>query len=160
MMKWLRRILDGRKTSKDENRQKAIHDLLTMSKSDMVDLVRKLNKGVKKNEVFIFIGLLLCIMVAGFPSAGLFIHNPGFSILYLTVMLLIVPFLCYALMLTSSKLAFSNNLVSYLAEFFSITLDTKSHSKSAYMDCLSQSETWKRIISDSELEQPMKTIMD
>lgn len=37
MMKWLRRILDGRKTSKDENRQKAIHDLLTMSKADMDD---------------------------------------------------------------------------------------------------------------------------
>jgi len=53
MMKWLRRILDGRKTIKDDNRQKAIHDLLTMSKADMVDLVRKLNKSVKRKTKFI-----------------------------------------------------------------------------------------------------------
>ena len=63
-------------------------------------------------------------------------------------------------MLTSTKLAFNNNLSSYLEEFVSITLDTKSHKKSAYMDCLSQSTTWKRTISGSEFERPMKTIMD
>lgn len=164
MMKWLRRILDGRKTSKDENRQKAIHDLLTMSKADMVHLVRKLNKSVKrKNKIYIIITFTLFSMLAAFPAYQItcpVIYKPGLALLYLIPLLFAIPFICYAIMLVSTKLAFNNNLSSYLEEFVSITLDTKSHKKSAYMDCLSQSTTWKRIISGSELERPMKTIMD
>lgn len=164
MMKWLRRVLDGRKTSKDENRQKAIHDLLTMSKADMVDLVRKLNKGVKrKNKIYAIIAFILYSMLFSFPAYQAtcpVISHPGLLLLYLIALLFATPFILYASMLVSSKLAFNNNLSSYLEEFVSITSDTKYHKKSAYMDCLSQSETWKRIINGSELERPMKTIMD
>ena len=164
MMKWLRRILDERKTSKDENRQKAIHDLLTMNKADMVDLVRKLNKGVKrKNKIYAIISFILYSMLFAFPAYQITcptICHPGLVLLYLITLLFATPFIFYAIMLVSSKLAFNNNLSSYLKEFVSITSDTKYHKKSAYMDCLSQSETWKRTISGSELERPMKTIMD
>jgi len=164
MMKWLRRILDGRKTNKDENRQKTIHDLLTMSKADMVDLVRKLNKGVKReNKIYAIIASILYFILFSFPAYQAtrpVIYHPGLLLLYLIILLFTGPFILYAIMLVSSKLAFNNNLSSYLKEFVSATPDTKSHKKSAYMDCLSQSDTWKRIISDSELERPMKTIMD
>lgn len=164
MMKWLRRILDRRKTRKDENRQKAIHDLLTMSKADMVDLVRKLNKSVKrKNKIYTIIAFILYPILLGFPAYQAtcsVIYHPGLVLLYLITLLFATPFILYAIMLVSTKLAFNNNLSSYLEEFVLATLDTKPRKKSAYMDCLSQSETWKRIINGSELERPMKTIMD
>ena len=133
MMKWLRRILDGRKTSKDENRQKAIHDLLTMSKTDMVDLVRKLNKGVKReHKIYAIIAFILYSMLFAFPAYQItcpVIYHPGLVLLYLITLLFATPFIFYAIMLVSSKLAFNNNLSSYLKEFVSITPDTKSHKK-------------------------------
>lgn len=160
-MRWLRRILDRRKAVKERNHKKVIHDLLTMDRSDMVGFVRDLDKSVKKNEFIDYGGGFLCLLAIPVILVMLFVFQPAVVLLCALFFLLAAPSGFFAFIQVSAKLSFTNKLVLYLAEIVYEEIDeTRPFSKSAYMDCLSRNEDWNKLISDTGLERPMRTIMD
>lgn len=160
-MRWLRRILDRRKAVKERNHKKVIHDLLTMDRSDMVNLVRNLDKSVKKNEFIDYGGGFLCLLSIPVILVMLFVFRPEVALLCALFFFLAAPFNFFVFIQVSAKLSFTNKLVLYLAEIVYEEIDeTRPSSKSAYMDCLSRNEDWNKLISDVGIERPMRTIMD